>query len=166
MTPAHKLVDHFFRHEWSRLVALLTRAIGLRHFDLVEDVVQSTLAQALQTWGPGGIPDDPAGWVYRVARNKALDALRRQATWTRLASAAARLEQAEHFFDDLTPDGEIADSQLRMMFACCHEELPAESRVALTLKALCGFSTGEIAHALLTTEANAQKRIARAKEKF
>lgn len=165
MRSAHELVDHFVRHEWGRLVALLTRRLGLCNFDLVEDVVQSTLAQALETWGADEIPDDPAGWVYRVARNKALDALRRQAAALRLAPAVARPEEVAPF-DAIVLDGEIADSQLRMVFACCHEDLPDESRVALTLKALCGFSTAEIARALLTTEANAQKRVARAKEKF
>src|SRR5215472_16876986 len=166
----NQLVDHFFRHESGKLVSLLTRMFGLHHLDLVEDVVQSAMLQALETWKLQGVPRDPSGWMYRVARNKAIDLVRRRNVADRLASEFVRYQAGsidrQNAFDHLCLDREIQDSQLRMMFACCHPDLPAESRIALTLKTLCGLSTLEIARALLTTESNIKKRIARAKRKF
>ena len=81
MEAPQRLVDHFFRREYGRLVALLTRTLGFKNLDLVEDVVQSALAQALQSWSLRGIPEDPAGWLYRVAKNAAIDSLRRDRRW-------------------------------------------------------------------------------------
>src|SRR6516165_9226770 len=75
--PVAPLVEHFFRHEAGRLVSVLTRLFGWRNFDLVEDMVQATLLDALQSWQIHGVPDNPAGWVHRIAKNKILDALRR-----------------------------------------------------------------------------------------
>ena len=164
------VVDHYFRQESAKLVALLTRAFGLHHLDLVEDVVQAALLQALETWKLQGVPDEPAAWLYRVARNKALDTFRRRRTAERYAADVAWLEtsntggRAE--LDELFLDVEIRDSQLRMMFACCHAKLPPESRIALALKVLCGFGLREIARALLRSEADVKKRIYRAKRRF
>ena len=165
MNSAKRLVDHFFRHESGRLVSLLTGALGARNLDLIEDVVQSALTRALQSWSRNGIPDDPAGWLYRVARNAAIDSLRRDQRWEKVReriweSAEASLPEEPLF------EGEFADEQLRMLFLCCHAELPAESQVALALKTLCGFDVREIAPALLTSEANIQKRLTRAKERL
>jgi RNA polymerase sigma-70 factor (ECF subfamily) len=166
MSEPRELVEHFFRHEFGRLVAVLTRSLGVRRLGLVEDVVQAALVQALETWSRRGVPEEPAGWLYRTARNLAIDALRRERTH---AQALPRLaEDADwesppleaHFAD------EIGDAPLRLLFVCCHEAVPAESRVALALKTLCGFSTAEIARALLTTEANVQKRIERARDRL
>jgi RNA polymerase sigma-70 factor (ECF subfamily) len=167
-TRIHGLVDHFFRHQAGTLVAVLTRIFGLHNLDLVEDVVQSALVSALESWRMHGPPEDPAAWMYRVARNKALDVIRRRQAAGRLSPEWQHL-QGRHTADNvdrlfLSP--EIADSQLRMIFTCCHAELPQESQVALTLKALCGFTTAEIARALLTTEDSVKKRVARAKRKF
>src|SRR5246127_4825400 len=166
MNEPRALVEHFFRHEFGRLVAVLTRSLGVRRLALVEDVVQAALVQALETWSRRGVPEDPAGWLYRTARNLAIDALRRQRTHAqalpRLAEDAER-EAAPleaHFAD------EIGDEPLRLLFVCCHEAVPVESRVAMALKTLCGFSTAEIARALLTTGANVQKRIERARERL
>src|SRR5262245_42804674 len=163
----NQLVDHFFRHESGKLVSLLTRLFGLHHLDLVEDVVQSAMLQALETWTLQGVPRDPAGWMYRVARNNALDLVRRRNVAARLAAEVGRYQAGSldrpHAFEHLCLDREIQDSQLRMMFACCHPALPAESQMALTLKILGGLSTLEIARALLTTEGHIKKRLARAK---
>jgi RNA polymerase sigma-70 factor (ECF subfamily) len=160
---AAPLVEHFFRHEAGRLVAVLTRLFGWRHFDLVEDVVQATLADALRSWQLRGPPDNPSGWVHRVARNKALDALRRDKIARRALGewSAIRPTHAEGL-DELFLDAEIEDSQLRMIFACCHPRLARENQLALTLKALCGFNHTEIARALLATGATVKKRLQRA----
>jgi RNA polymerase sigma factor (sigma-70 family) len=161
--PVAPLVEHFFRHEAGRLVSVLTRIFGWRHFDLVEDMVQATLLDALEAWRVRGVPDNPAGWVHRVAKNKVLDALRRDQIGQRVLGewAAARPTHAEGL-DELFFDAEIEDSQLRMMFACCHPRLARENQLALTLKALCGFGNAEIARALLVGEETVKKRLQRA----
>jgi len=172
MSEPRDLVEHFFRHEFGRLCAVLTRSLGVRRLALVEDVVQAALVQALETWSRRGVPEDPAGWLYRTARNLAINALRRERTHaralprlaedaTRTASLTLRVCADEAHFAD-----EIGDEPLRLLFVCCHEAVPVESRVALALRTLCGFSTAEISRALLTTEANVQKRIERARDRL
>jgi RNA polymerase sigma factor (sigma-70 family) len=168
-TPTHELVEHFFRHESGRLVAMLARRVGVARLELVEDVVQSALAKALQTWSRQGIPDDPAGWLYQVARHAATDALRRDQRWLRVRERVVKFEETRvEFPDRLDGDshGEIADDQLRLLFTCCHPDLPAESQIALALKTLCGFSVGEIARGLLSTDGTIQRRLSRAKERL
>ncbi len=161
--PVAPLVEHFFRHEAGRLVSVLTRFFGWRHFDLVEDMVQATLLDALEAWRVRGVPDNPSGWVHRIARNKVLDALRRDRIGQRaLGEWAAARPAHEQGLDALFFDAEIEDSQLRMMFACCHPHLARENQLALTLKALCGFGNAEIARALLVGEETVKKRLQRA----
>jgi RNA polymerase sigma factor (sigma-70 family) len=161
--PVAPLVEHFFRHEAGRLVAVLTRFFGWRNFDLVEDMVQATLLDALQSWRVRGVPDNPSAWVHRVARNKVLDELRRSEIGRRVTQqwAATRPTPAAGV-DELFLDTEIDDSQLRMIFACCHPLLARENQLALTLKTLCGFGNSEIARALLVTEETIKKRLQRA----
>jgi RNA polymerase sigma factor (sigma-70 family) len=156
------LVEHFFRHEAGRLVSVLTRFFGWRNFDLVEDMVQATLADALQAWRVHA-PDSPSGWVHRIAKNKILDALRRDKIGERaIAQWADAHPQHDEQVDELFLDAEIEDSQLRMMSACCHPHLARENQLALTLKALCGFGNAEIARALLVGEETVKKRLQRA----
>lgn len=160
--PVAPLVEHFFRHEAGRLVSVLTRIFGWQNFDLVEDMVQDTLLDALQAWRVC-VPDKPSAWVHRVAKNKILDALRRDKIGQRVlgAWAAERPTQVEGL-DQLFLDSEIEDSQLRMIFACCHPHLARENQLALTLKALCGFNNAEIARALLVGQETIKKRLQRA----
>jgi RNA polymerase sigma-70 factor (ECF subfamily) len=161
--PVGRLVEHFFRHEAGRMVSVLTRFFGWRNFDLVEDMVQATLLDALQSWQLRGVPDNPSAWVRRCARNRIVDALRRDKVGQRVrAEWAAGRPGHDEGLDGLFVDAEIADSQLRMMFACCHPFLARENQLALTLKALCGFGTSEIARALLVGEEAVKKRLQRA----
>jgi RNA polymerase sigma factor (sigma-70 family) len=156
------LVEHFFRHEAGRLVSVLTRIFGWRNFDLVEDMVQATLLDALEAWRVQ-VPDNPSAWVHRIARNKILDALRRNKIGERaLEQWAATHPNHESGLDGLFVESEIEDSQLRMMFACCHPRLTRENQIALTLKALGGFGNAEIARALLVTDETIKKRLQRA----
>jgi RNA polymerase sigma-70 factor (ECF subfamily) len=167
MTPSQPetvapLVEHFFRREAGRLVGVLTRIFGWRNFDLVEDMVQATLLDALQAWH-ARVPDNPSGWIHRVARNKILDALRRNKIGQRVMEEwAASRPMHDAGIDELFLDAEIEDAQLRMMFACCHPRLARENQLALTLKALCGFGNSEIARALLLSEETVKKRLQRA----
>lgn len=161
--PVAPLVEHFFRHESGRLVSVLTRIFGWRHFDLVEDMVQATLLDALDSWRVRGVPENPSGWVHRIAKNKILDTLRRDQIGQRiLAGLAAERPAREGGLDELFFDSKIEDSQLRMMFACAHPHLARENQLALTLKALCGFGNAEIARALLVGEEAVKKRLQRA----
>src|ERR1700741_1588737 len=129
--PIAPLVEHFFRHEAGRLVAVLTRFFGWRNFDLVEDMVQATLLDALQSWRVRGVPDNPSGWIHRVAKNKVLDALRRNQIGRRgTREWAAGKQPPEDEIDDLFLDTQIEDSQLRMIFACCHPLLARENQLA------------------------------------
>lgn len=168
---ASQLVEHFFRYESGNLVSVLTRVFGLANLQLVEDTVQSALIEALEHWKINGPPKNPAAWIHRVARNKALDALRRQKTETRYfeqmrdETTNDSLSVAEKFDSLFAPAG-ITDSLLRMMFACSHPGLDRHSQIAITLKLLCGFSYEEVASALLISSEGARKRIYRAKQQI
>ncbi len=168
MNSTSTLVEHFFRHEYGRIVAVLARSLGVRRLELIEDVVQSALSRALVAWPRSGAPDDPSGWLYRTAKNLAIDALRRESTATRLLSTSGAVSKpsCDTAGDSIKFDEEVGDEPLRLLFLCCHPAIPAESRVALALKTVSGFSAREIAKGLLTTTANAEKRIARAKERL
>jgi RNA polymerase sigma factor (sigma-70 family) len=161
--PVAPLVEHFFRREAGRLVAVLTRFFGWRNFDLVEEMVQATLLDALVSWRTRGIPENPSAWVHKVAKNKVLDALRRTEIQRRVTLEWAANRQAPRAgIEDLFLDTSIDDSQLRMIFACCHPSLARENQIAMTLKALCGFGISEIARALLVPEETVKKRLQRA----
>jgi RNA polymerase sigma factor (sigma-70 family) len=166
--PSAGLVEHFFRHEYGRLVAQLAHRVGVRHIDLVEDAVQSALVAALTTWVTKGLPRDPGAWLYRTACNHLVGALRRDAGRRQIlesaaddiARSAAGDPAVTHFA------GEVRDDLLRMLFVCCDEAIPRESRLVLALKTLCGFSTAEIALRLFTSEANVHKRLERARDRL
>lgn len=156
------MIEHYFRHEYGRLVAQLARKVGMQHLELVEDAVQSALVAALDAW-VAKPPTDPGAWLYRVASNQLVGVLRRDANRARLLD---RVETDEQDLIEARFATEIEDDLLRMLFACCDAALPAESRIAIALKTLCGFSTAEIAHRLFTTEANVHKRLQRARAKL
>lgn len=165
-TDSSNLLEHCFRHEYGRLVAVLTRALGVRNLELVEDVVQAALSKAIQAWAQKGIPKDPAAWLYRTARNLAIDSLRRSKVEQRILSESS-LEQVFLRDDSCVANAdEVEDATLRFLFLCCHPSIPLESSVAIALKTVSGFSTEEIASAFLITKSNAEKRITRAKEKL
>ena len=165
MQDSSNLVEHCFRHEYGRLVALLTRALGVRNLELVEDAVQAALSKAIQSWGRSGVPSDPAAWLYRTARNLAVDALRRKQIEIRIASELGREDIGESEVNGLNAT-DIEDASLRFLFLCCHPSVPLESSVALALKTVSGFSIEEVAAAFLITKSNAEKRITRAKQKL
>lgn len=164
-TPS--LVEHHFRHEYGRLVAALVRRVGVQHLELVEDAVQSAFMAALTAWTDQSAPADPSAWLYTVACNRLLQDLRQQSRQLEiLEHAAADLsERAGHPVLPLSSN-EIRDDMLRMLFVCCDESIPRESRLVLALKTLCGFSTAEIALRLFTSEANVYKRLGRARDRL
>lgn len=166
----HQLVDHLFRHESGKMVAVLCRLLGFDNLETAQDIVQDSLLQAMNRWRYGSIPDNPAAWLYRVAKNKAIDYLRREKKFRQIAPQYTYLLQSEYSLSstvtNLFAENEIEDSQLRMMFACCHSSIAEESQVAIVLKTLCGLSTTEIARAFISTDETISKRIYRAREKI
>lgn len=145
------------------MVATLTRIFGAEHLSLAEEVVQEALVSALQQWSFRGVPDNPSGWLFQVARNRALDHLRREASLRQKEREVVAAFQELHRHADGEVPGEISDDQLRMMLLCCHPTIPEESRIALTLKSVCGFSVDEIARAFLVRKEAIAQRIVRAK---
>jgi len=150
------------------MVATLTRIFGVEHLELAEDVVQEALSRALRTWAFYGVPQNPAAWIMRTSRNLALDVVRRERVFReKQAEIVGLMEQGgEGDGSVIFTEHEIADDRLRMMFVCCHPVIPVDAQVALALKAIGGFSVGEIARAFLTSEAAVAKRLTRAKQKI
>jgi RNA polymerase sigma-70 factor (ECF subfamily) len=165
-----QVVEHCFRHESGKIISTLTRIFGIEHINRAEDLVQETLARALQTWPYYGIPQNPAAWITQVAKNLALDLIRREKIFHNKETEIARSMDQDSTNaiaeNALIGEKELTDDRLRMMFVCCHPVLPREAHVALALKTLCGFSAGEIARAFLTSEAAIAKRLTRAKQKI
>jgi RNA polymerase sigma-70 factor (ECF subfamily) len=158
------VVDHLFRHQSGRMIATLTRIFGPRRLDLAEEVVQDALIKALELWPFQGVPNNPAAWLVQVAKNRALDAIRRE------VSLSEKLPDLSRAFPDQTPPQEITggfdDDQLAMMFLCCHPKLAHETRLALTLKTVAGFSVREIARAFLAEDATIAQRLVRGKRQI
>lgn len=165
-----RLADHLFRHEAGKLVSVLTGIFGIDRLQLAEDVVQEALVRAFQTWPYYGIPKNPAAWLTQTAKNLAMDLIRREKLF--YEKQPEIIASIEHWSADSDPydstlfDNEIKDGSLRLMFACCHPQIPADAQTALALKTLCGFSTAEIANAFLGTEAAIAKRLTRAQQRI
>lgn len=167
LAEPNALVEHFFRHQQGRLIATLTRALGPAALDLAEESVQEALLKALRVWPFQGVPRNPGGWLLVSARNHALDAVRRETRWRGLEPRfLLELEAPRSDHEPSPHPDEIEDDVLRMIFVCCHPEIPRGDRVALTLKTVSGFSTAEIARAFLLPEATLAQRIVRAKRRI
>lgn len=168
--PVHHTVEHLFRHESGKMLAVLTKLFGLSQVEIAEDIVQETLITALESWKLKGLPDDPRAWLYRAAKNRTIDYLRRERNFRERIAPAIRQEEpdpeASRWLDAYFLDTEIEDAQLRMLFAACHPAIPLESQLALMLRTLCGLSTEEIAAAFLLPADSIGKRLYRAKEKI
>jgi RNA polymerase sigma factor (sigma-70 family) len=164
---APALVDHFFRHNYGRLVSMLVRRAGIHHLELVEDAVQEALVAALTNWTQQDLPTDPAGWLYTAAWRRTVQHLRLNARRLKILGATAPdlLHEVEDSPDPPLPE-EIRDDMLRMLFVCCDDAIPRESQLVLALKVLCGFSTTEIALRLFISEANTHKRLSRARDRL
>jgi RNA polymerase sigma-70 factor (ECF subfamily) len=161
----HTSIERTVRLEWGRVVAGLTRRFG--DLALAEDAAQDALTVALETWPRVGVPDNPAAWIATTARRKALDRVRRDAN---LQRKVARLEHEAALAGQPAPadpvPAAIDDDRLCLLFTCCHPSLPIEARVALTLKAVAGLDTSELARAFVVSEPTIAQRIVRAKRKI
>lgn len=149
------------------MVSVLSSLFGIQHIELAEDIVSDTFLAATESWSAKGVPENPAAWLYTVAKNKTKNWLKRDNFFQQklLADLRHGTPEGEEIAIDLSARN-ITDSQLAMMFAVCHPSIPAESQVALALNLLCGFGAQEIADAYLTTKTVIYKRLTRAKEKL
>jgi RNA polymerase sigma-70 factor (ECF subfamily) len=167
-----KLADHLFRNESKKMVAVLTKIFGTENLETAEDVVQDTLLHAINVWKIKGLPDNPSAWLFRVAKNKAIDIIRRNKHSVKYdfsigETALLASEYTLHTaMDNFWKEELIEDDLLGMMFVCCHPEISSENQITLILKTLCGFSTAEIAKTFLTTNDIVSKRLYRTKEFF
>ena len=163
------LVDHLFRHQAGQMISSLTRHFGVDHLELVEDIVQETLLKALQQWPYRGIPEYPEGWLWQVAKNYALDVLRREARMQKKLAGSQGLlepEQLPAYAEREAFDHPLGDDQLNMMFIGCHPSLSRDAQVTLLLKTVGGFNIAEVARAFLLPEATIAQRLVRAKNKL
>jgi RNA polymerase sigma factor (sigma-70 family) len=160
------IVDHLFRHESGKMIAVLTRIFGIHNLELAEDVVQEAFLKATQSWKFNELPHNPSAWLMQVAKNKALDIIRKQQNFQHYSKELAYQlgNETENTVQQFFLDTEISDSQLRMIFACCHPTLNEEDQIALTLKIISGFGVAEIARALVTNEDTVRKRLYRARQ--
>jgi RNA polymerase sigma-70 factor (ECF subfamily) len=164
--PVAASADRLFREHFGRAVAALIRATG--DWDLAEEAVQDALATALERWPRDGVPRDPPAWAIAVARNRAIDRIRRDRA---LRGRVLDLATAAATEDDEAPSEEpvatsVSDERLRLVFTCCHPALAPEAQVALTLRLVAGLSTAEVARAFLVPETTMAQRLARAKAKI
>jgi len=159
------LLEHLFRQQAGRITAHLTKLLGPARIDLAEEAVQDAMLRALQTWPYSGIPENAAGWLFRVAHNAAIDAVRRNQTAGEKAEAlVAELCRAQTSMpDDPQTEEQFRDDELRMIVMCCHPDLSRDASVALSLKTVGGFSVREIARAFLSDETTIAQRLVRAK---
>jgi RNA polymerase sigma factor (sigma-70 family) len=147
------------------VLASLVHALG--DFELAEDALQEAFATALERWPRSGVPQEPAAWLLTVARNRAIDRLRRQRTGeAKLEQIGLREEQAAFIDPGTEALVEVGDERLSMIFTCCHPALALDARVALTLQAVAGLTAAEIARAFLVPETTMAQRLVRAKRKI
>jgi RNA polymerase sigma-70 factor (ECF subfamily) len=157
-------IEKIFRDETGRALATLIRLVG--DFDLAEDALQEAFATALERWSSAEVPGNPRAWLVSVARNKAIDRIRRQISF--------REKEAELTHETLlnavsSPEEDSAildDDMLRLIFTCCHPSFATEVQVALTLRTVCGLSTAQVARAFLVSEDAMGQRLVRAKQKI
>jgi len=167
MSDAAAAVERAFREARPAALATLIRHVG--DFQLAEDAMQDAFAAAVASWPRDGVPANPGGWIAVTARRRAIDRLRRaRASAERAARLGelARIDAQEHHGEDPAEESAVADDRLRLIFTCCHPALALDARVALTLKALGGLNTAEIARAFLVGEATMAQRLVRAKRKI
>ena len=159
------VIENIFRHEYGKIIAVLINKYGSHHLEKIEDAVQDALLKAMQVWGYKSTPEKPTAWLFRVANNNLIDLFRKQNK-----EYAYDFKTVVSEIDDviiskeMTLEDHINDSQLKMIFACCHPSISVEYQLILSLKLIGGFSNKEIAKALLKKEDTVAKSFTRAKK--
>ncbi len=162
------VIPHLFRTEYRKIVSVLCKHLGIGQIGIAEDIASETFLTAMHSWGLQGIPNNPTAWLYHVAKNKAVNYLKRD---SHFKNRVAPMLQEDALVGttaddiDLSPHN-INDSQLQMMFTVCHPSISAEAQIGLALRILCGFGIDEIAAAFLTNKETINKRLFRARERL
>lgn len=157
-------IDALARRDGGRLLSNLVA--GLRDFQLAEDSLQDALESALIHWTRNGLPHSPAAWIMQAAKRKAIDRLRRSANFRSKSAEIAHLIQMENQSAEDETEEPIRDERLKLIFTCCHPALEKKTRVALTLRSVCGLTTEEIADAFLDSQDAMAQRLVRARHKI
>lgn len=159
----NELIPHLFRTEYSKIVAVLYNSFNLKQLEIAEDIASETFLKATEVWGIKGVPENPAAWLYTVAKNKTKDYFKHHAVIEKQIREAVKNNEAiaEPDFEFNTQN--ITDSQLAMIFTVCNPGNSMESQICLALQILCGFSVEEIATAFLTKSETIKKRLHRAR---
>ena len=159
--PTNALIPHLFRQEYTKLTAVLSRYFGLQHIEVAEDIASETFLKATEHWAVHGMPDNPTAWLYRVAKNKAKDYLKRHQVFESRIKADVTPDEAIPGQEFEFTEEIIADCQLSMLFAVCDPANPSSVQICLALQILCGFSVEEIANAFLSNKETIKKRLQR-----
>jgi RNA polymerase sigma factor (sigma-70 family) len=162
-----ELIPHLFRTEYRKIVSVLCKQFGFEQIEIAEDISSETFLTASQIWGLNGLPQNPVAWLYNVAKNKAINHLKRDAVFQNKISPELKSSYQEKYEQEIDLSSQnISDSQLQMMFAICHPSISQVAQIGLSLRILCGFGIEEIADAFLTNKETINKRLFRAKEKL
>ena len=164
---AKELLPQLYKTEYRKIISVLCKLFGIVHIEIAEDIATDTFLLAAESWSVKGTPENPAAWLYTVAKNKTKDYLKRHKLFSEKIVTDLKYSQNsfEEFDMDLSPKN-ITDSQLQMIFAICNPIIPVDAQIGLALRILCGFSIDEIAEAFLTNKETINKRLFRAKEKL
>jgi len=160
---SNELLPHLFRSEYSKMTAVLCRHFGLKHIEIDEDIAGDTFLKASENWAINGVPENPAAWLYTVAKNKTKDYFKHITVFETQVKEAIKSSETEAVQDFEFSRQNIADSQLAMIFAVCNPANSPEAQICLALQILCGFSVEEIANAFLTKTGTIKKRLFRAR---
>ncbi|MEM9326086.1 MAG: sigma-70 family RNA polymerase sigma factor [Bacteroidota bacterium] len=157
-------IDHLFRHQYGKMVAICTRIFGLEHLDIIEDAIQDTFVYTLKSWQTQ-TPENPEAWLVRAVKHRIIDLLRK------ISAEDARIKKLNtgietYAIQELFTDKEVDDSVLRMLFAACNPDLDPKDQIAFALKTISGFSRKEIATSLLLKEEAVKKRLLRARKRI
>jgi len=158
-----ELIPHLFRTEYSKIVAVLCHSFDVKHLEIAEDIASETFLKATELWGIKGVPENPAAWLYTVAKNKTKDYFRHYAVFEKQVKKVLRPKDIEAGLDFEFNDQNITDSQLAMIFSVCDPGISADAQICLALQVLCGFGIEEIANAFLTSSETIKKRLHRAR---
>ncbi|NIF06122.1 RNA polymerase subunit sigma [Chryseobacterium sp. Tr-659] len=164
MNHPDEITPHLFRTEYSKIVAVLCRSFDIRHIEIAEDIASETFLKASEYWAVQGLPENPAAWLYTVAKNKAKDYFKHLAVVEKnvkeeLKTLETEIQQTIDFDTQ-----NISDSQLEMIFVTCNPANSKETQICLALQILCGFSIEEIADAFLAKTETIKKRLQRGRE--
>lgn len=158
------VVDALYRTESRRVFATLVRLVG--DFDLAEDAMHEAFAAAMEQWAGDGVPKNPVAWLVSAGRFKAIDTIRRRSRSEQIVSSLSQGMEEAHTAPVDLDEARFKDDQLRLIFTCCHPALAPDTQVALTLREICGLTTGEVASAFLTPEPTIAQRLVRGKAKI